>query len=442
MRKIWTFFILICVAVSSSLVGCGKQIINLSSDKFMVSVNTELSTNVGDYVRASKKMLDSMTLDVSKVDMKRIGTYDASVSYKGTTKDFKITVADLAAPEITLNADKIYLENSGKISLSDVVASVEDYSKCEYGFSNNLVLADKDKTTTDTLSFDSVGEYQAEVLAKDIYNNYSVKEFKVCVVKEGETPVDEPTVVDYAQYMNSAPGVELGDIGSYDTWALYFGIGAGVDENNRPDVSYYSGLYGQYAVDFIQPQSKYIWLTYNETYEHGYTGKTLDILKEKGVIATFFITKSYAEHNPELVKRMVDEGHIIGNYTSSLANIGDLGAGQITQELNDLHTYMLDNYNYNMYLFRPPSGYFNEQALAVAQQLGYRTVFWSFAYADWDTQNQPVIAEALKNALDRAHGGAIYSLSGASSTNQRMLSDFIDGIRNLGYDFALYQKVQ
>ena len=135
---------------------------------------------------------------------------------------------------------------------------------------------------------------------------------------------------------------------------------------------------------------------------------------------------------------MIDEGHVIGNYTASGKEVGDLSLNQLTSELDTLYNFVYDTFEYEMYLFRAPSGYFNEQTLAAAQKLGYRTVFWSFAYADWDSQMTP--KQALTNALSRAHGGAIYSLSASSSLNQKMLADWIDGIRAKGFEFAYYQK--
>ena len=209
-------------------------------------------------------------------------------------------------------------------------------------------------------------------------------------------------------------------------------------ENNRPQIGYYTNLYDKYRVDFIEPQSSYIWLTFNEIGENGRTVKILDTLKEKGVKAVFFVTLSYVKDNEALVHRMIDEGHVIGNYTASGKEVGDLSLNQLTSELDTLYNYVYETFGYEMYLFRPPSGYFNEQTLAAAQKSGYRTVFWSYAYADWDSQM--TTRQALSKALARAHGGAIYSLSASSSLNQKMLADLIDGIRDKGFEFAFYQK--
>lgn len=106
-----------------------------------------------------------------------------------------------------------------------------------------------------------------------------------------------------------------------------------------------------------------------------------------------------------------------------------------------MNDYVLENYGYQMYLFRFPTGAFSEQSLAIVQSLGYRSVFWSFAHHDWVTDDQPDVAESLQKAVDKAHGGAIYLLHAVSSTNTTMLGDFIDGCRAKGYEFGYYGKV-
>ena len=291
------------------------------------------------------------------------------------------------------------------------------------------------------LSFDKVGKYNCEVIARDEYGNCAVKGFEVNIVEAGKMPSNIMGDGKYSPYMNNNTGINVKDINSLSTDGVYYGIGNTFDETtNRPNLAFYELKYGDYKVDFIQPESNYVWLTFNEILEYGNTDKILDTLKEKNVSAVFFITKNYAEKNPELIKRMIDEGHVLGNYTDTGEEIPGLSVNSLTTRMDVLYNYVYETYGYEMYLFRAPSGYFSEQALALAGQLGYRTVFWSYAYSDWDVNNQPEVSQALSNALNKAHGGAIYQLSGSSSTNRDMLGDFIDGIRSKGLEFAVYDK--
>lgn len=421
--------------------GCGEYTINLISDEVVVNVGASVSTDIADYVRASKQLMSEMTLDVSSVDTDRIGRYTASVTHGESTREFTVSVADIEAPLIKLKTDRIYFECSGVLRLEDVVDSITDISEYQYGFSDDMTKADKDKKMKQTVSFERQGEFAAEVIAKDEYGNISVKELTVCVVEENKIPGGAVAVTDFSKYMNTNEGVDITDFAEYGTAGVYYGVGTAVDaETNRPVIDYYTNAYGSFRADFMHPDSRYVWLTFNEIQENGNTRAVLDTLEKKDVKAVFFVTLNYVKNNPELVQRMLDDGHVIGNYTASCSNVPELTSKELTNELDALYNYVYETYGYEMYLFRAPSGYFSEQSLAVAQSLGYRTVFWSFAYADWDISNQPDVAESLKNAVERVHGGAIYQLSGASVTNREMLAGLIDGIRARGYEFAEYQK--
>lgn len=422
--------------------GCNGMSINLSEDEFIVPVGEPISTDVADYVRASDEMLANMSVDVSKVNTEVVGTYKASVTYEDEVKEFDVVVADESAPAIEVVSPNITIEMSTVLNIDDVIKSISDYSNFEYGFSNDRTLADKDKSITSTMSFGSTGTYIVEILAKDEFNNFSVEEISVKVSKVAEEEEETPVVtVDYKDFMNTNEALLMSDLELYDKSPVSFGIGNAVDaQTNRPNLAYYTERYGEFAVDFIQPDSKYVWLTFNEIAEYGITEQILDTLAEKEVKAVFFITLSYAQNNPDLIKRMIDEGHALGNYTARCSKVPELSLNDLTNELDTLYNYVYQTYGYEMYLFRTPSGNFSEMALALAQSKGYRTVFWSFNYVDWNINAQPDVTDSLNNALNKAHGGAIYLLSGSSSTNQQMLGDLIDGIREKGYDFGVYQK--
>ncbi len=214
------------------------------------------------------------------------------------------------------------------------------------------------------------------------------------------------------------------------------------DAMNVPTgVYYYKNLYAKYGADFIQDTSqKVIYLTLDEGYEIGNTAKILDVLKAKNVSATFFITKQFYDSHPELIQRMIDEGHVVGNHTCAHPSGGmpQLGADGIRADVRKLEDLVRDRFGYEMTLFRFPEGTFSEQALAVIKDMGYQSVFWSFAYADWNTSAQPDPAASLNEVLSQIHPGAIYLLHAVSDTNTAIMADFIDGARALGYEFGVY----
>lgn len=435
------YILFLMLFLTGIFTGCTKTQINLRDEVFCVNIGSTISSNPKEYVRASQNVLKEMRVDVSRVDANVMGEYRANVKYKDTVKEFTIKVTDLTQPVITLKKENFYFEQGSIINLSDVVQKVEDISECKYGFSDDLRIADQNKKMQKTISFSDVGAYNCEVIAKDCFDNYSVLDFVINVVEAENLPDSDEEIVNYRKYMNRNKGVTITDINTFPIEGVYYGVGNTLEEGtNRPNLAYYTLKYGKYKVDFIQPDSQYIWLTFNESTEVGNTEAILDTLKEKNISAVFFITLSYAENNPELIKRMIAEGHVLGNYTSNFANVPELSTNSLTIELDTLYNYIYETYGYKMYLFRTPSGYYSEQSLALAQQLGYRTVFWSFAYADWDVNNQPETEWALQNALDKVHGGAIYLFSGSSSTNKEMLERFIDGVIEKNLKFAVYQN--
>ncbi len=236
----------------------------------------------------------------------------------------------------------------------------------------------------------------------------------------------------------------IDNVSALSTEILNWGQGSNVDEYNRPtDTLGYNEKYKNYTADFVIPTTeKKIYLTLDEGYEYGCTPTILSTLKEKNVKAVFFVTKPYVESQPDYIRQMIDDGHIVGNHsvTHPSAGIPSLSVENQTQEVMGLHDYIKQNYDYDMYLFRFPAGKFSEQSLAVLNNCGYRSVFWSFAYLDYDVENQPDEQESLQKMLDKLHPGAIYLLHAESWTNTNVLGQFIDKAREAGYEFALYSE--
>ena len=180
---------------------------------------------------------------------------------------------------------------------------------------------------------------------------------------------------------------------------------------------------------------KYIYLTFDEGYEAGYTEKILDVLKQNDVKATFFITAHYLNTQEDLVKRMLEEGHEVGNHTVNHKSMPTLTDEQVKREIMELHQAIYEKFAYEMKLIRPPMGEFSERTLSITNSLGYKTVMWSFAYADWDEKNQPSEEEGQKKILENVHNGEITLLHANSKTNTNILDSVIKEIKNMGYEF-------
>lgn len=217
-----------------------------------------------------------------------------------------------------------------------------------------------------------------------------------------------------------------------------YGQGREVDENNRPvGAAAFNDEFCRYDCCAMFDDNGKICLTFDQGYENGYTAPILDTLKEKNAKAVFFLTGDYAERNGELVRRMIDEGHIIGNHGSKHASLPKLSEEEAENEIMSLHNYVKEKYDYEMRYFRPPCGEYSERSMAICQRLGYKTLLWSFAYEDWDVNNQPDPSSAFKRVSSAAHGGGIYLLHSVSATNAEILPEVIDSIREQGFELAL-----
>jgi len=261
---------------------------------------------------------------------------------------------------------------------------------------------------------------------------------------EEEVPEEVPEEIPEETLLvpaNPAAVTEFGSYAALDGTKLGWGPGGPVDELNRSQGALaYQEKYGKYDADFIGKNEKVIYLSFDQGYENGFTAPILDTLKEKNVPAIFFLTGHYAKTQPELIQRMIDEGHILGNHSQNHPSFPDTPLEQCHKEVQEIHDYVKDNFNYEMSLFRFPAGEFSEQNLKLMQDMGYRSVFWSFAYRDWEVDNQPEPAEALETIVSKAHPGAIILLHSVSETNAQVLGDVIDRLRAEGYEFAAYTE--
>ena len=185
---------------------------------------------------------------------------------------------------------------------------------------------------------------------------------------------------------------------------------------------------------------KIIYLTFDEGYEAGYTESILNTLKENDVKATFFITSHYLNTASELVERMINEGHMLGNHTVNHKSMPSISDEEIESEIMQLHQAIMEKFNYEMKYMRPPKGEFNERTLKKTSGLGYKTVMWSFAYFDWDEKKQPSLEESQKIIINNFHCGEIMLLHPNSKTNSEVLDTIIKEAKNQGYEFNLLDE--
>ena len=188
---------------------------------------------------------------------------------------------------------------------------------------------------------------------------------------------------------------------------------------------------------------KVLYLTFDAGYENGCTEKILDALKKHEVPAAFFLVGNYLEKNPDLVRRMVAEGHTVGNHTMhhpDMSKISDLES--FSRELTGLEELYRNITGQEMpKYYRPPQGIYSEDNLKMAKDLGYRTVFWSLAYVDWNNDSQPTAQQAFDKLLPRIHNGAVILLHSTSKTNAEILDSLLTKWEELGYRFETIDKL-
>lgn len=260
-------------------------------------------------------------------------------------------------------------------------------------------------------------------------------------MQNGETPQEatnkaEENSTNVAETTLEASGVRM-DIKDYSSDSVTWGPGNIKDHKRPTDPENLQNKYGELNAQWLLPEGKNICLTFDEGYENGYTAQILDTLAEKNIKAIFFCTYDYVKDNPTLVRRMINEGHIVGNHSYNHYNMTQIDLETASDEITMMHDYVAQMFQYEMKYFRFPEGAFSEQTIALAADLGYRSVFWSFAYADWDRDNQPDEAEAYNRITSSVHDGEIMLLHAVSKSNADILGRVIDDIEKEGYTFTI-----
>lgn len=224
-------------------------------------------------------------------------------------------------------------------------------------------------------------------------------------------------------------------LGVKKTEAYGFGVKKN-SENKQPDIGIYKGIIESNGGLYVgSNDSKKIYLTFDCGYENGFTSKILDVLKEKNVNATFFLTGHYIDSARDLVLRMRNEGHVLANHSNLHKDITKISEEEIKKEILDLDIkYHNLTGSHLTKFFRPPAGNFDNKSLAVVNKLGYTSLFWSVAYKDWNHSNDPSFA--VKQISDNIHNGAIILLHAVSDANSKALATIIDTLRIKGYEFT------
>lgn len=217
-------------------------------------------------------------------------------------------------------------------------------------------------------------------------------------------------------------------------------IGWGIkraDNHTQPDLgSKNKEIIDKYkGIAMGNSNDKYVYLTFDEGYEAGYTPRILQVLKDNNVKACFFLTAHFINTQEDLVKQMIQEGHTIGNHTVNHKSMPDLTDEKVKSEVMDLHTVVYQKFGYEMKYIRPPKGEFSERTISITNSLGYTSVMWSLAYDDWDENKQDREEYAKKKILDNIHPGAVILLHGNSKDNTNVLDYVIKEVKNMGYEF-------
>ena len=217
-------------------------------------------------------------------------------------------------------------------------------------------------------------------------------------------------------------------------WGLSF-----PQEGQAPQAAASRAQLQKYDAAYIGDTSKKVlYLTFDAGYENGCTEKILNVLKKHNVKAAFFLVGNYLEQNADLVRRMAQEGHIVGNHTMhhpDMSKITDKEA--FRKELEGLETLYQQITGQEMAkYYRPPQGTYSEENLKLAKELGYKTVFWSLAYVDWNNDSQPTPEQAYAKLLPRIHNGAVVLLHSTSQTNAAILDELLTKWEEMGYSFG------
>lgn len=272
------------------------------------------------------------------------------------------------------------------------------------------------------------------------------------VPREPDTPPEEPEApqepeppvlkLPSDEVMADSFDYEM-DLTQFDNTAIAWSFKRNSDHspvigyNEGVDLPFFDGFY------IVPTEEKVLYLTFDEGYENGFSGEILDILRDNGVQSAFFVTESYIRHNPELTKRMKEDGHIVGNHSVNHPKMPSITYEEQVNEIQGTAASMETYTGYKLDLFfRAPEGVFSEQSLYITRQQGYKSIFWSMAYNDWNRDNQPGKEAAYEHVTTNAHPGAIILLHAVSESNTQALDSILKDLKAEGYRFGSLYEIE
>ena len=289
------------------------------------------------------------------------------------------------------------------------------------------------KTSPEEYSVEQVTENVSET-TQGYTESFSLANSSSAVLGTGQTytgraPV--PTVPFKAEDPDNTRGLST-EKHEYGFGVAKDGQANTISVNNQ---SYFdSHSFKALALD-TKTQEKILYLTFDCGYENGYTAKILDTLREKQVSAAFFCTLPQVKENPEIIARMINEGHIVGNHSVTHPSFPELTRTEMSEEIKGMDDYLRTNFGYSEPYFRFPMGEYSDCAIELVNSFGYTCVFWSLAYSDWDLKRQKGADYAFETVTARLHPGAVILLHAVSPDNSAALGRIIDYARQQGYTF-------
>lgn len=333
----------------------------------------------------------------------------------------------------------VIVATSGKLDVNDLVQGKDDFkveNKSIFEIKNSEQDSNSDDNSDDNTQAKNYDEVDDKTIAKD--DNRRIDDTSTKGVENVTNESNEKSNDESLDISSVDVDVVPVSSSSLSNTTCAWGFRRMKDEVQPEFSASYTKPLDEYDGIYVgNKDNRVIYLTFDEGYENGYTATILDTLKEKGVEATFFVTMPYVKQNPELVQRMIDEGHIVGNHTVNHPSMPSvLDDEKLKKEVTGLHDYVLEKFNYEMKYLRPPKGEYSERTVKLCRDLGYTNVLWSFAYDDWDVKKQDRLDYDRKMIYNNLHNGCVMLLHAVSKDNDALLGEFIETAWDRGFEFC------